>query len=182
LQSQQTGVWTGSRPSAAEGGGAARASLEPGRSLVYVNTVAPRRIGLSCHRRSRLIIRKLDTSVGVSGPHDFAVRISAARLATPSRPSHPAPNVRDDAYAPLVSARRGKESPISEKTKAKYFYAKDWTTQITLKCFMKSCFWRTQFCGIFVSQRGYRGQNPNDLRQLGKSLDGLVTTMGIVSV
>jgi hypothetical protein len=30
--------------------------------------------GLSCHRRERIIIRKLDISVGISGPHDFAVR------------------------------------------------------------------------------------------------------------
>jgi hypothetical protein len=31
----KTGEWTGSRPSAAEGGGAPRASLEAGRSPVY---------------------------------------------------------------------------------------------------------------------------------------------------
>jgi hypothetical protein len=30
--------------------------------------------GLSCHRRRRNRFRRLDTSVGVSGPHDFAVR------------------------------------------------------------------------------------------------------------
>ena len=52
-----------------------------------------------------LFTRKLDASVGASGPHSFAVRISAARLASPTRPSHPAPNVRDDREAPLVSRR-----------------------------------------------------------------------------
>jgi hypothetical protein len=62
--------------------------------------------GLFCHRRFRIIIHKLDASVGASGPHDFAVRQNAARLAPPKRPSHPAPNVRDDAYAPL----RGRET------------------------------------------------------------------------
>ena len=36
--------------------------------------------GLFCHRRLRGLLRKLDTSVGVSGPHDFAVRFSAIRL------------------------------------------------------------------------------------------------------
>ena len=38
---------------------------------------------LSCHRRSReaLASQELDTSVGASGPHDFAVRNSRARLA-----------------------------------------------------------------------------------------------------
>src|SRR5579864_7485195 len=47
-------------------------------------------------------LRRLDASVGASGPHDFAVRLRAARLAPPKRPPHPAPNVRDDSRdAPL---------------------------------------------------------------------------------
>src|ERR1700730_12431338 len=51
--------------------------------------------------------RDLNASVGASGPHDFAVRISTARLATPLRPPHPAPNVRDDREAPLLWVRDG---------------------------------------------------------------------------
>jgi hypothetical protein len=43
-------------------------------------------IGLFCHRRQRNYFRQLDASVGASGPHDFAVRItrcsSAARSAS----------------------------------------------------------------------------------------------------
>src|ERR1700730_8086508 len=35
--------------------------------------------GLFCHRRLR-IAPQLDASVGASGPHDFSVRINAARL------------------------------------------------------------------------------------------------------
>src|SRR5665213_2131262 len=35
--------------------------------------------------------QKLDASIGASGPHDFAVRVSAVRHRAPSRPSHPAP-------------------------------------------------------------------------------------------
>ena len=35
--------------------------------------------GLFCHRRPRSLLRQLDTSVGVSGPHDFAVRFSIVR-------------------------------------------------------------------------------------------------------
>jgi hypothetical protein len=46
--------------------------------------------GLVCHRRRRNRFRKLDASVGASGPHDFAVRGSAARLAPLPRPPHPA--------------------------------------------------------------------------------------------
>jgi len=47
-------------------------------------------IGLSCHRRLRGVsgplgltspFRKLDASVEASGPHDFAVRVSAASSA-----------------------------------------------------------------------------------------------------
>jgi hypothetical protein len=37
--------------------------------------------GLVCHRHLRNTFRKLDTSVGASGPHDFAVRFSLARQA-----------------------------------------------------------------------------------------------------
>jgi hypothetical protein len=40
-------------------------------------------------------------ATGAPGRHAFAVRIGAARLATRTRPSHPAPNVRDDREAPL---------------------------------------------------------------------------------
>jgi hypothetical protein len=36
-------------------------------------------IGLCCHRHRR-IIRRLDISVEISGPHDFAVRLGADRL------------------------------------------------------------------------------------------------------
>src|SRR5271154_7324080 len=42
----------------------------------------------------RELLRELDTSVGVPGPHGFAVRVSAARLATLPRPSHPVPRLR----------------------------------------------------------------------------------------
>jgi hypothetical protein len=36
-------------------------------------------IGLSCHRRRRETSRPLDASVEASGPHVFAVRVSAVR-------------------------------------------------------------------------------------------------------
>jgi hypothetical protein len=35
--------------------------------------------GLSCHHRQRNRFRQLDISVGMSGPHDFAVRIRRIR-------------------------------------------------------------------------------------------------------
>jgi len=36
-------------------------------------------IGLSCHRRWWENFRQLDAGVEASGPHDFAVRVSAVR-------------------------------------------------------------------------------------------------------
>ena len=45
--------------------------------------------------------RKLDTSVGVSGPHAFAVRVRCRRLRHPPRPSHPAPRFVTLRNAPL---------------------------------------------------------------------------------
>ena len=64
--------------------------------------------GLSCHRSPvKVAFHRLDASVGASGPRDFAVRVSAARLRRYPRPLHPAPNVRDDAYAPLIEAGCG---------------------------------------------------------------------------
>ncbi|TMJ81562.1 MAG: hypothetical protein E6G79_15595 [Alphaproteobacteria bacterium] len=35
--------------------------------------------GLCCHCRQRKYFRQLDASVGASGPHDFAVRVSTVR-------------------------------------------------------------------------------------------------------
>lgn len=47
---------------------------------------------------------ELDASVGASGPHDFAVRGQHRSSRAPPRPSHSAPNVRDDREAPLLRA------------------------------------------------------------------------------
>jgi len=46
--------------------------------VLTVSFVLSLAIGLSCHHRRR-IIRRLDISVEISGPHDFAVRFDAAR-------------------------------------------------------------------------------------------------------
>jgi hypothetical protein len=49
-------------------------------------------IGLSCHRRLRSCLRRLNAGVEASGPHDFAVRTLALSSAAPpaSTASHPA--------------------------------------------------------------------------------------------
>jgi hypothetical protein len=49
------------------------------------------------------------------------------------RPSHPAPNTRDDREAPLLRKQDGKRKPlIWGRSKAEYFSFFDWTTQIRL--------------------------------------------------
>jgi hypothetical protein len=67
--------------------------------------------GLSCHRHLADNSAKLDASVGASGPHDFAVRISIIRPALAClmlpRPPHPVPYVRDDHDTPLCVGRDG---------------------------------------------------------------------------
>jgi hypothetical protein len=66
--------------------------------------------GLLSPSPARSSSHTLDISVGISGPHDFAVRFQVARLAHPKRPPHPVPNVRDDRETPLSWARDAVES------------------------------------------------------------------------
>src|SRR5690348_10892142 len=62
------------------------------------------------------------------GPHDFAVRNSAVRLAALPRPSHPALHVRDDASAPPDEPGTALALLLFlPKLKAKYFLREDWT-------------------------------------------------------
>ena len=100
----------------------------------------------------------------VSGPHGFAVRCNVGHLARCARSRitalqtrfapdaarvHRIPSrVRDDARsAPLVgSGWRNRATDLNGR-KATYFCAADWTTQITLKCLIKSQFSRNGFWG-----------------------------------
>jgi len=75
--------------------------------------------GLVCHRHRRDAKhrRQLDASVGASGPHDFAVRAQCHSSFDMPRPSHPAPDVRDDRDTPLLWERDGDRcrSDLGEK-------------------------------------------------------------------
>ena len=76
----------------------------PGISCAMVLTVSfvlSPVTGLCCHRRLRDNSRKLDASVGASGPHDFAVRVSAARQSRAFASTASTPDVRDDRETPL---------------------------------------------------------------------------------
>jgi hypothetical protein len=79
---------------------------------------------------AKVASRKLDASVGASGPHDFAVRFSAVRYRR-IRVHRIPPRGRDDRVSPLL--RDGTASDIvliwgSEKPK--YFCKQGWTARI----------------------------------------------------
>src|SRR5581483_3600540 len=85
----------------------------PARVVLTVSFVVSLAIGLFCHHHPQgaLAPLKLDASVEASGRHNFSVRVQRIRHVRSPRPSHPAPNVRDDwPNAPLFGhgiARRG---------------------------------------------------------------------------
>ena len=74
--------------------------LSPVTGLIV--TVAP----------EKLASHELDASAGASGPHDFAVRVSAARLARASASTASHPNVRDDGQRPLVRDETARNKPV----------------------------------------------------------------------
>jgi hypothetical protein len=83
----------------------------PARMVLTVSFVVSPETGLYClrHPREALACWGFDTSVGVSGRYDFAVRDTRLRLMRDPRPPHPAPNVRDDREAPLLSSAGWRE-------------------------------------------------------------------------
>src|ERR1700738_4763425 len=84
--------------------------------------------GLFCHRHLAENPAKLDASVGASGPHGFAVRVSTIRQARRPRPPHPAPYVRDDRDTPLFrDGMAGHVHLIWVRRKRKYFCKGGWT-------------------------------------------------------
>ena len=65
----------------------------PYAMVLTVSFVISPVIGLSCHRRRRSCLHQLDAGVEASGPHDFAVRVSAFRQPRYQRPPHPIPRL-----------------------------------------------------------------------------------------
>ena len=79
----------------------------PRAMVLTVSFVLSLVTGLVCHHRQRIVFRQLDASVGASGPHDFAVRLSAVRQRRCHVHRIP-PRVRDDRDTPLCgTGRRG---------------------------------------------------------------------------
>ena len=73
----------------------------PARMVLTVSFVLSPETGLSCLRRRRNIIRRLDASVGASGPYDFAVRKARVLVRNAARVHRIPPHVRDDRETPL---------------------------------------------------------------------------------
>src|SRR6478752_389962 len=63
--------------------------------------------GLVCHRHRRNCFRELDASVGASGPHDFAVRLTRRSSATPSASTASRPAAVTIACRPSVGRNGG---------------------------------------------------------------------------
>jgi hypothetical protein len=72
--------------------------------------------------------------MGAPGPHDFAVRVCAARQPAHPRPPHSAPRFVTTRNAPHDGAERGCDSTFSEITKDEYFSRGGWTIPIGLMC------------------------------------------------
>src|SRR6185437_16826492 len=82
--------------------GSAGSSDIPRATVLRLIPRSPWSAGLdSLHRLREVTSRRLDPSVGESGPHGFAVRAGLARLATPARPSHPVPTFVAIGQTPL---------------------------------------------------------------------------------
>ena len=82
--------------------------------------------GVSCHRRRRDIIRRLDATVAAPGPHDFAVRcgVFVRRETPPDAAASIATRApfRDDREASLMAARAGSIDTANQNSgKANYF-------------------------------------------------------------
>jgi hypothetical protein len=104
----------------------------PYAMVLTVSFVLSPVIGLVCHRHPRFS-RRLDAGVEASGPHDFAVRVSAIRQARHPRPPHPTPYVRDDRETPLREGGTAMDIDlIWAKLEREYFCKQDWTGQISL--------------------------------------------------
>ena len=76
--------------------GSAGSTGIPRAMVLTAYTGSPWCAGLVGHHHPAQRPAELDSSVGESGPHDFAVRVRHVRLTRHQRPSHPRPTYRDD--------------------------------------------------------------------------------------
>ena len=124
--------------------GSARSTGIPCAMVLTVSFVLSSVTGLSCHRRWRKISSANLASASGCQDHTTSPSASSAfRLVASRRPLRPAPNVRDDREAPLISRRDdGNMDLIWVRRETEYFFGKDWTGGIALSRFMKFGFAR----------------------------------------
>ncbi len=101
---------------------AIRPSLRDGLRLIRALLGEPCTLATVARARER----ELDTSVRVSGPHDFAVRFRRPRQVRHPRPPHPAPR-RYVAQRPLMGRDGDRYSGDLYFGKAEYFFGWGWT-------------------------------------------------------
>ena len=99
----------------------------PHAMVLTASFVLSPEIGLSCLRRLRNCIRKLDAGVEASGPHDFTVRVSTFRQAHCRVHRIPCPTSVTIAKRPSVGRDGDGYEVIWVKRKGEYFCKGDWT-------------------------------------------------------
>src|SRR5207245_2125019 len=85
----------------------------PRAMVLTVSFVLSPVTGLVCHRHQRSRLRELDASVGASGPHDFAVRVSAIRQRRRRVHRIPRPTSVTIAKRPSEEAGPNRHIPVS---------------------------------------------------------------------
>src|ERR1700736_6351562 len=83
--------------------------------------------GLVCHRHRRNHFRRLDTSVGASGPHDFAVRLTRRSSAALSASTASRPAAVTIACRPSVGRNGGGYRSDLGQEKTGIFLREGWT-------------------------------------------------------
>ena len=93
---------------------------------------------------AEVAFRQLDASIGASGPHDFAVRLSMHSSRAPQASTASRATFVTIAKRPFVHGHgtAGLMDLIWAKCEAKYFYGNDWTGSISLIGFDKFAVWR----------------------------------------
>src|SRR5436190_13269551 len=86
--------------------------------------------GLCCHCRQQVPTCQLDASVGASGPHDFAVRLTCCSSKAPSASTASRPAFVTIAIRPSVGRDGAVIVLIWVKRRKEYFCKVDWTAQI----------------------------------------------------
>ncbi len=125
----------------------------------------------ACLPPSSAVARQLDTSVGASGPHDFAVRFSAIRQER-IRVHRIPPRVRDDREPPLCGTGRAElVEMICPTGKAEYFCKGGWTGKSLI------CPSGNPICDIGRTAIAYRTFAASEVKLGGRTFRNLISAL-----